>query len=187
MTSKGYGCSHGPRSGTGAHRTNGLEWVPHNATSEERGTHEAMADQERDDVVEAGAYRLRRFKRTRARVKQEPTLRIQKSGEIHVNDAALELIGTPEAVTAVELLYDPDNNVLGLRPSDSKNWDAFPRRRDKKRPYIHIFAGRSFTQFHGIDTGVARRYPAKVVDGILVADLNAGESVGTGRGGAEGS
>ncbi len=143
--------------------------------------HGAMADQERE-VVEAGGYKLHPFKRKVTRVGRDSVLRIQKSGEIHVTDAALERIGTPEAV---ELLYDPENNVLGLRPSDAKNRDAFPRRRDKKRPHVHIFAGRSFTQFHGIDTGMARSYPAKVVDGILVADLNAGK--GNGRGGAEGS
>lgn len=140
---------------------------------------DTVADQQ-DSVVEAGQYRFRVFDGpgTTSRDKQEPHVRIQKSGDLHINDAAMELIDNPQWV---ELLYDPQNNVLGLRPADAKNPRAFPRRRDRKRPRIHIFAGRSLTVAHGIDTSATRRYPAEAVDGILVVDLNAGSGGGSGR------
>lgn len=140
---------------------------------------DAVANQQ-DSVVEAGQYRFRVFDGpgTTSRDQQEPNVRIQKSGELHINDAAMELIGSPQWV---ELLYDPQNKVIGLRPADAKNPRAFPRRRDKSRPRIHIFAGRSLTVAHGIDTSTAWRYPAEAVDGILVVDLNAGSSGGSGR------
>lgn len=137
-----------------------------------------MAEQERN-LVEAGEFRFHVFDRaTTSRSDNLPVVRIQKNGEFHVNDTALELIGKPQAV---ELLYDPKNNVLGLRPADITNPRAYPRRNDKHRPHMHIFAGRSFTLFHGIDTSFARRYPAKLVDGILVVDLNAGASTASSR------
>ncbi len=135
--------------------------------------------EQKSNVVEAGEFTFHVFDRIgTTRADHVPTVRIQKSGEIHINEPAIELIGKPQAV---ELLYDPQNNALGIRPSDTKTPYAFPRRRDKQRPHVHIFAGRSFTLFHGIDTSNARRFPAKLVDGILVADLNAGVDTGSGH------
>ncbi len=125
--------------------------------------------------VEAGEFKFHVFEPVWPSRREEiPAVRIQKSGEIHVNDVALELI---EGAQAVELLYDPQNNALGLRPTDPGNPRAFPRRKENSRRRQHIFAGRGFARFHGIDTSTARRYPAKLVDGILVADLNAGVDV----------
>jgi hypothetical protein len=141
-----------------------------------------MADQESTLVeVEAGEYRFVGYPGPRARpqMMEEPAVTIQKSSsELHANDAAMQLIGRPEWV---QILYDPQNNAIGLRPTEATDPLASVRRRDKRRPRTHIFAGRSFTLFHGIDTSVTRRYPAKEVEGLLVVDLNAGVSTTGGQ------
>ena len=136
---------------------------------------------QQEDLVEAGQYRFRVFGGPGASTtrSQERTARIQKSGEIHIPDVGMELIDSPQWV---ELLYDDQHNVLGLRPTDATNPRAFRRRRDKKRAHISIFAGRGFTLAHGIDTSATRRYPIEAVDGILVVDLNAGDEAGRGAG-----
>jgi hypothetical protein len=137
-----------------------------------------MTSQKGNDPVEAGEFRFQPFARsTGLRVgPTEPTVTIQKSGEIHVNSSAIELIGTPPAV---ELLYDPEKNALGMRPADPGEDNAYPRRADKNRKQAHLFAGRAFALFHELDLRATRRYPAEVVDGILVADLNAGVESGS--------
>lgn len=144
-----------------------------------------MLTENEGDVVEAGEYRFPIVRVTTAnRIDHSPSFRLQKNGEFHVNDAALGLIGRPQAV---EFLYDPQRKAIGIRPADTKDQFSALRRRDKDRPHMHIFSGRAFTRFHGIDTSVARRYPVELVDGILVAELEAGSSGVTRRSTPEGA
>lgn len=133
------------------------------------------------EIVEAGPYHFRIHGGPRATPQRsaiDERVRIQKSGEIHIPQRPMEEIGSPQWV---ELLYDPQKHVLGLRPTESTNSRAFSCRTDKKRSHMHIIAGRAFTLTNSIDTSVTRRYPWEVVDGILVVDLNAGDSL-TNRG-----
>lgn len=100
-----------------------------------------------------------------------PSLTIQKRGLISVNRAAFALLDQPEAV---ELMWDKDRQVIGLRsvPIDSTN--AYPVRpqasNSTKGPLL--IAGNLFTRYIGLDTTEAHRWVPRLEDGILIVDLN---------------
>lgn len=99
-----------------------------------------------------------------------PTVTVQKRGLISLNRAAHGLIGDAEAV---ELLWDPERRVIGLRPATLANQNAYPVRvqnvGSNKGPML--VAANLFTQYIGLDTTVAKRWTPSVEDGILVIDL----------------
>jgi hypothetical protein len=131
------------------------------------------------DVLEAGEFRFPKTRLTSPRrVEQDPAVRIQKSGEMHINEPAYAASGSPEAV---ELRYDAQRNAIGIIPTDAKNPSASLHRRDKNRSHVHIFSGGAFVRVHGIDTSTARRYPAKLISGILVVPLDEGATTSAGR------
>lgn len=99
----------------------------------------------------------------------EPFVTIQRGGKlITLNGAAYRALESPEAV---ELLYDPDERLVGLRPADSRSARAYIVRQMAKSTSTHTIAGAAFVQHWGIDTSIALRYPAYMDDGCLVIDL----------------
>lgn len=114
------------------------------------------------------------FDKRSAAASKAPFVTVQKNnGPLSLNKAAYELIGEPDAF---ELLYDKENERIGFRPVPITSPKAFPVRAQGANSATLVVAGQSFTKHYGIDTTVARRYPAQVVDGVLVLDLK-GESV----------
>lgn len=112
------------------------------------------------------------FTRTRVPVTTEPYATIQKGGTaFSLNAAAFQALGSPKAV---ELLYDRDERLIGLRKVAPSTPHAYEVRGQGKRPDAPsnwLIAGRAFTQYYEIDTSVARRWPADERDGMLVIDL----------------
>jgi hypothetical protein len=94
---------------------------------------------------------------------------IQSGGAFSLNKAAHELAGSPEAV---ELLYDPDEKLIGFRPAEMTSPRAFPVRPQGKNATTFLIAGKSFSNYYKLDTRHARRYAVGMQDGILVLDLN---------------
>ena len=115
------------------------------------------------------------FDKRSATASTSPFVTLQKNnGPISMNKAAHELIGGPEAV---ELMYDPERELVGFKPVPLKSPKAFPVRPQGKNAATLMVAGQAFTKFFNIDTSVARRYPVEVGDdGVLIVDLN-GESI----------
>jgi hypothetical protein len=111
------------------------------------------------------------YEKGSAPVATVPTVTIQKRGLMSMNRAAYALIGSPEGL---ELLWDADRNVIGLRPAELTNPNAYPARAQNsssdKGPIL-VAAG-MFTKYIKIDTSEARRWVPKVEDGILCIDLN---------------
>lgn len=113
------------------------------------------------------------FDKKSATAVKTPMVTIQKGGMFSLNRAAVEAVGSSEAV---ELLYDPENRLIGFRPTSSTSPRAFMMRPQGKTSATYMVAGRAFTQHYGIDSSTALRYAATVQDGVLIVDLNS-ESV----------
>lgn len=99
----------------------------------------------------------------------DPTVTIQKRGNISLNKAAQVALGEP---AAVELLYDSAAKIVGMRGVDASVQHAYPLRPQKEGIGPYIVAGMAFTRYYDIDTTEARRWTAVVEDGILCINLN---------------
>ena len=103
------------------------------------------------------------------RLQHEPQVTIQRRGALSLNRPAYLALGSPDAV---ELLYDADARIVGLRAVDSGVEHAYA-----VRPATSGANGRcaisamAFTKFYGIDTSRSLRWPAYLDDGVLCVDL----------------
>jgi hypothetical protein len=111
------------------------------------------------------------FEKNSAPIPTVPAVTIQRRGLISLNRAAFEQFGRPEAV---ELLWDSDRKVIGLRPTNPENPNAYPARpqsaKSNRGPVL--IAGNLFTRYIGLDTSEARRWVPTLEEGILCIDLS---------------
>lgn len=100
-----------------------------------------------------------------------PSVTIQRKGIISINRAAYALIGSPKAV---ELLYDKDRHIVGLRASDDSVPHAYEVRAQSsaKETGPLIVAGTAFTSFYGIDTTTSKRWTPYMEADVLCIDLS---------------
>ncbi len=100
---------------------------------------------------------------------KEPTVTMQSRGSLTLNLSAFQLIGSP---LAVHLLYDRDEQIIGIRAADPKDGDAYPPRTLPRRGEggPRIVTAQAFTSHYGIDT-TPRRYLATLKDDVLCIDL----------------
>ena len=120
-----------------------------------------------------------RFDKKTMTVSKAPYLTLQKGGTMSLNRRAFLDLGEPEAV---ELLFDRDEQLIGLKPTSPKEPYAFPIRPQGSRNRVsnYAVAGQAFTKHYDIDTSVARRYLAEMRDDTLVVDLKSGGAIATG-------
>jgi hypothetical protein len=116
---------------------------------------------------------FQRFDRNAAPPPGKPFLTIQKSGsQMSLNSSAYEQLGSPEAV---DLNFDPDEQLIGLHPCDPKEpWGYGVYQMGNSNTWT--VSTRAFTLKWGINTDRAMRYSAKFEDGYLVIDLKQGGS-----------
>jgi len=111
------------------------------------------------------------YEKGSAPVHTVPSATVQKRGLISINRAAHALIGEAEAV---ELLWDEERRIIGLRPTEMTNVNAYPVRpqvtNSGKGPLL--IAGSLFTKFIGLDTTEARRWTPQIEDGVLCIDTS---------------
>lgn len=111
------------------------------------------------------------YEKGSAPVATVPTLTIQKRGLLSINRAAYELMGQPDAV---ELLWDADRRVIGLRGAPVDGPNSYPVRAQSanstKGPLL--IAGSLFTRFIGLDTSEATRWVPEMEGDVLCVDLN---------------
>ena len=107
-----------------------------------------------------------RFTKRGMPVAGQPFVTIQRKGLISLNRTAHDMLGKPEAV---ELLYDRDEKIIGLRRVDPSETFAYPVRTQASSNFL--IAGTAFTSYYGIDVSVARRYRAAMMDDVLAVDL----------------
>src|ERR1700730_4600035 len=107
------------------------------------------------------------FKRQRAPLTGDPAITIQKRGNFSLNPAAYSLLGEPKAV---ELLYDSERRLIGLRkaPEDSEfAYMVRPLGGQRKRNTGNtswLISGMAFAAYYGIDTEIARRWNCRLED-----------------------
>jgi hypothetical protein len=111
------------------------------------------------------------FEKRMAPLGKAPSVTIQKRGLFSINRAAHALLAEPETV---ELLYDREARIVGLRPVDPAVPHAYimrPQSSNRDTGPL-IVAGTAFTQYYNIDTTVSRRWVPELRDGILCIDLD---------------
>lgn len=118
-------------------------------------------------------FNFQRFDKVGTRLVKVPELTIQSKGTMSMNAAAHHLMGEPEAV---EFLYDPEANVIGLNPVPREDPHAYPLRgvggKKNPNPNSYIVAGTAFLNYYKIPFGDPVRREVKLVDGVLIVDLN---------------
>lgn len=111
------------------------------------------------------------FQKNSAPLAKVPTVTIQRKGLFSMNRSAYALIGTP---AAVELLWDAERQIIGLRPTEETNPNAYPARpqQPKSDRGPVLVAGTAFTQFYKIDTSQTQRWVPVEEGGILCVDIS---------------
>lgn len=119
--------------------------------------------------------RFETFKKSLIPLGQQPCVTLQKRGTITLNKAAHLALGSPDAV---ELLYDRDAHILGLRPTavDVKH-ASFVRPSTKSGNGPFVISAMAFIRFYAIDTAEARRWPAHLKGTVLYVDLDGPSTV----------
>lgn len=112
------------------------------------------------------------FKKRMVPLANAPYITIQKRGTVSLNKAAHHLMGDPEAV---ELMYDPDESVVGFRGVDQTVEHAYSIRTmggsRNEGATTYMVSGTAFFKYFGIDTSVATRYSPTMKDDVLCVDL----------------
>lgn len=115
----------------------------------------------------------------RTTARKEPRVTLGYKGTFYLNGVAFEALGTP---AAVEMLYDGNRRVIGLRPVDIKKRNAFViKHHGTKGNYKRISAAAFCTHyrirtpetvlFDGVDLDT---------DGVMLLDLSRTIKVGRG-------
>src|SRR5579875_1045258 len=108
------------------------------------------------------------FSRRLVPSRHEPRVTLQKRGAISLNASAYRVLGTP---SSVELLYDRNQRIIGLRPVDPGADNAYPVRPATSASGPFVVSAMAFTRYYEIDTSVTRRWPAYLEDGVLCVAL----------------
>jgi hypothetical protein len=103
-------------------------------------------------------------------LKKSPMVTVAKRGTISLNKSAFSALGSP---AEVELLYDRDERMIGLRPAGPGTEHAYPvRMASGKANGPYVISAIAFTKFYDIAVGRSLRWPARLVEGVLCVDLD---------------
>jgi hypothetical protein len=108
------------------------------------------------------------FDKRNAPLAKSPSITIQKRGIFSINKTAHKMIGEADTV---ELLYDKENQIIGLRPARMSPHAYAIRSQTNRDGGQAILSGSAFTQYYGIDTSVSRRWEPRMDGDILCIDL----------------
>jgi len=98
-----------------------------------------------------------------------PLVTVQREGKlISMNQKAYQLLQSP---AAVELNYDPDEKMIGIRAIKPTDERGFAIRKQGHNNSGYEVAAQAFTRHWKIDTSVARRYKAYMDGPFLIVDL----------------
>jgi hypothetical protein len=110
-----------------------------------------------------------KFNRKTASRTTEPTITIQRRGTISCSGPAVDLLlggsEKPDKIP-VELLYDPERELVGIKLAEEGNPNPHLLRR-QGRSEVFLVSGTFFCAHYNISTDLARRYCAQMHDGVL--------------------
>ena len=110
------------------------------------------------------------FKRGLLQIPAEPQITILRRGILSLNKPAHSALGSPDAV---ELLYDPCERVVGLRPVDPRAENSYIVRRPRsggRGPFV--ITAMAYAKLYDIDTTKSLRRDAYLDNGVLCVCLN---------------
>ena len=111
-----------------------------------------------------------KFRRYKVTEGDEPFVSLHKRGIFAFNRNAYEKLGEPEAV---EILYAPNENIIGFQAAKKSSPDAYVVRHSTKSAFQ--VEGRAVLKYYEIPKEAAgRRYHAEMVDDILTINLEEG-------------
>lgn len=108
------------------------------------------------------------FRRQRAPITTEPAVTIQRRGTMSLNAPAFDALEAPKYL---ELLFDRDEMLIGLRKAGPEVPHAYLVRPLGKGGTTHMVSGTAFLAYYGIKFDTARRWIARMQDDMLVIDL----------------
>lgn len=108
------------------------------------------------------------FDQKRRQTAKTPLVSLQARGSFSFNEAAYDAMGRPKQV---ELLFDPNERIVGFRPTDGDVPHAYPIHKQPNGRTFQTGGGKAFCQHYEIPTGQSRRFEGKMYDGILGIDL----------------
>lgn len=102
-----------------------------------------------------------------ARGVMEKRVSLNVRGVFTLNQLAYDELGKPDAV---ELLYDKEAHLIGLKPSDRTiKYSYEVRRQGENKSYL--IGARAFCSYYGIDLTSTRRFDeVTIIDGVMVLD-----------------
>lgn len=109
------------------------------------------------------------FSRRMLPLRDEPAVTIQKRGSMSLNRSAYVALGEP---VSIELLYDREASIVGLRATDTQAPNAYHVRqsvRSGNGPWL--ISAMAFVKFYELDVSATRRWPAFLDGDILCVDL----------------
>ena len=125
----------------------------------------------RREVNERSMAQFERFSHDQVALKREPWATIQKRGTISLNRSAYVMLGSPGPV---ELLYDAESQIVGLRACNPRDREAVHFRSPTgKDAGPFLLSAMAYLRFYGIAVLESRRWPAYLEDGVLCVDLRA--------------
>lgn len=111
--------------------------------------------------------------RRRSRVTySKPSIGVHRRGTLSFNGAAIDLLAEHSKIADktniyVQLLYDPEQKIVGLRSVPPESTDSYPVRKQRKSD-SYLLSGGGFFGYHRIDVSVHRRYTARIYDGDVL-------------------
>lgn len=122
------------------------------------------------------------FTRRLVPMARQPALTIQKRGTISLTTSAYAAMGSP---CAVELLFDRELSVVGLRPVEPTCRHAYPVRSvsgNGAGPFV--VSALAFLKYFGLSREISTRWDAYLDGDVLCADIGApGTAVTSNRAG----
>lgn len=97
-----------------------------------------------------------------------PRLTVQRGGNMGLNVAAFEAIGSPARIV---FRYDKARRAFAIRPATLDEKGSYPVKK-QQLANSYVLSAKSFTAYLGLNTHELKVYAPKVVDGMLVVDLN---------------
>lgn len=117
-----------------------------------------------------GKPKFEKFRRYKVTEGDEPIVSLHLRGIFALNKNAYEKLGEPKAI---EMLYAPEDNVIGFQAAPKGSPDAYVVRHNTKTAFQ--VEGRAFLKYYKIPKeATGRRYRAEMTDDILTIDLNQG-------------
>lgn len=101
---------------------------------------------------------------------KEPRLTIQRRGTISLNESAFQALGSPGAA---ELLFDPEQQLVGLRSAAPGSENAYRVRSGSGNgsgPFV--ISALSFLRHFGISRDQSLRWSAYLAGDVLCADIS---------------